>query len=188
MEIVVLVAIGAFLLYEIYHLSYEAPASTETPSAGPINQSSVSSFINNAFGDLSSIVGDFMKPPAPTQGIDRFSSAIAQAEGFYTPGSIPQRAHNPGDLTQGDFGDTGQYLTAAGGEQIIVFPNDEAGWNALYAKLLNILNGNSRVYRTDMTIYEMASIWTASDISQWAANVANYLGVSPTYQIGGLLA
>ena len=135
---------------------------------------------------------DFMSVPSgslnPTQGIIAMAQAIAEAEGFFVPGSIPARAHNPGDLTQGDFGDTGVYLTSSSGAQIIVYPDDQAGWNALYEKLQNIANGTSSVYSPDMTLQQFADKWTSTQQSSWAENVASSIGADINSVIGGLLA
>jgi hypothetical protein len=69
------------------------------------------------------------------------AQAIARQEGFYTPGTIPRRANNPGDIEYGHFairhGATGS-MTAAGGKQIAIFPSEQAGWEAMYA----LLQGN----------------------------------------------
>ena len=135
---------------------------------------------------------DFMSVPSgsvnPTQGVIAMAQAIAEAEGFFVPGSIPAQAHNPGDLTQGDFGDTGVYMTSSSGAQIIVFPDDQAGWNALYRKLQNIADGNSHVYSPDMTIAQFANEWTSTQQSSWADNVASSIGADINSVIGGLLA
>lgn len=135
---------------------------------------------------------DFMSVPSgslnPTQGITAMAQAIAEAEGFFVPGSLPARAHNPGDLTEGDFGDTGIYLTSSSGAQIIVYPDDQAGWNALYEKLQNIANGTSSVYSPDMTIAQFANKWTSTQQSSWAENVASSIGADINSVIGGLLA
>ena len=135
---------------------------------------------------------DFMSVPSgslnPTQGITAMAQAIAEAEGFFVPGSLPARAHNPGDLTEGDFGDTGIYLTSSSGAQIIVYPDDQAGWNALYEKLQNIANGTSSVYSPNMTIQQFADTWTSTQQSSWADNVASSIGADINSVIGGLLA
>jgi hypothetical protein len=49
------------------------------------------------------------------------AAAIATAEGANVPGSIPQKANNPGNLELGDIGYG--VLTAAGGEKITIFPD-----------------------------------------------------------------
>src|SRR5688572_30319331 len=60
-------------------------------------------------------------PPA----IINAAQAIARAEGFYVPGSIPQRANNPGNIKV--LGWTGPRLA-----DIPVFDSVEQGWTALY--------------------------------------------------------
>lgn len=135
---------------------------------------------------------DFMSVPSgslnPTQGVIAMAQAIAEAEGFFVPGNIPARAHNPGDLTEGDFGDTGVYLTSSSGAKIIVYASDQDGWNALYEKLQNIANGTSSVYSPDMTIAQFANKWTSTQQSSWADNVASSIGADINSVIGGLLA
>jgi hypothetical protein len=83
---------------------------------------------------------------------------IAVKEGFYAPQggyvpnangkgrhfdananqNIPQKAHNPGDIEYGDFalkhGAIG-YVIAKGGKKIATFPDDQIGFNAIYALL-----------------------------------------------------
>lgn len=117
--------------------------------------------------DLSSIGGP-VTYPAP---IKRFAEAIARAEGFYVAGSIPQRAHNPGDLKV--LGWDGPTL----GGGISVFQSDDAGWSALYRQLWIIVTGGSNNYYLDMSIDEMAAKWTATQSDAWARNVAGFLAV-----------
>ena len=135
---------------------------------------------------------DFMSIPngnlTPTGGVLAMADAIAREEGFYSPGSLPSRAHNPGDLTEGDFGDTGIYMTSSSGARIIVFPDDQSGWDALYRKLENIANGGSSVYSPDMTLSQLAAKWTTTQQSSWASNVANSIGADLNSIVGGLLA
>lgn len=115
--------------------------------------------------------------PAP---IKRTAEAIARAEGFYVRGSIPQRAHNPGDLKVPNW--TGPTL----GSGISVFQSDDAGWAALYKQLQAILTGRSNYYNLDMTIADMGNVWTATQKDSWAANVAGFLAVpvtTPLYSV-----
>lgn len=104
------------------------------------------------------------------EAIKTVARAIARAEGFYVPGSVPQRAHNPGDLKL-----SGR-PTING---ISVFDSDDQGWAALYRQLSLIVNGQSR-YNLDMSIDDMARTWTTTEQSAWAANVAQQLGVAPS--------
>jgi hypothetical protein len=121
--------------------------------------------------------------------IQLFARAIAAAEGFGTPGSLPTQCNNPGDLTAGDWGDTGQYRTSASGAQIIVYPAPETGWAALCEKLQNIANGGSSAYSAGMTIAQMAAVYVGtSNYMTWASNVAAYLGASVNDAIGSYLS
>ncbi len=75
----------------------------------------------------------------PSSHVRRLGTMIANREGFYASGdTIPKRAHNPGDILYGSFakkyGATG-FITAQEGKKVAVFPNDRAGFNAMWALL-----------------------------------------------------
>jgi len=101
-------------------------------------------------------------------GLKNFARAVAYAEGFGTPGAIPTVANNPGDLKVGGN-------TTNGG--ITIFDSVEAGWNRLYRQLALIISGGSSYYTLDMSIADMGNTYANGD-SNWARNVAGYLGVS----------
>lgn len=107
-------------------------------------------------------------PDARTRPSD-LAVAISVAEGFNLADSVPRRAHNPGDLVCPWL--TGETL---GAEGIHVFPNDDAGWDALEHQLDLIRAGASEVYDKDMTIQEMANHWTRTEPQAWATNVAQW--------------
>lgn len=109
----------------------------------------------------------------------QFAAAIAQAEGFNSAGSLPQRNNNPGDLK----GWPGVPTDASG---YSVFPTEQAGWDALQTQLNAIAAGTSAYYTPDMTIAQMGQVWAGGD-PNWAVNVAAYLGVSSGVMIGSLL-
>lgn len=113
-----------------------------------------------------------LDPSNYPEGLKETARAIARAEGFYVSGSIPQQAHNPGNLKVGGatLGNTG----------ISVFQTDGAGWAALYRQLALIVGGGSAHYTLDTTIREMGEKWTATKDEQlaWANNVAHALDVS----------
>lgn len=118
-------------------------------------------------------------PIVYSDNLKAFAQAVAQAEGFYVTGSIPQRANNPGDLKEGG--------TTING--ITVFDSVDAGWAALYRQLWLIVTGESNYYNLDMTILDMAQMWTATQPSAWAANVGQALNVDPqTTQLWQVLA
>lgn len=116
-----------------------------------------------------------------------FAQAIAYSEGFYTPGTVPYRANNPGDLTKGDIGDTGQYITASGGIVIIVFPDADSGWNALYTKLQRIADGISSVYDSDMSLSDFASEYSGDKTGSYLNSLISKIGYDANTSIGDIL-
>lgn len=129
--------------------------------------------------DLSPYGGPMVYPSS----IKNLAQGIARAEGFYVAGSIPQRAHNPGDLKLPGW--TGATL----GEGITVFPNDAAGWDQLYKQLYSILTGRSSVYSLDDTIATMAAKWTGNDHpDSWASNVARSVSAQTSDPLWAVLA
>jgi hypothetical protein len=119
-------------------------------------------------------------PIAPSSTVQRIAKAIAKAEGFYVSGSVPSRAHNPGDLKLGDKG----YGTIDGKT---IFPSDSQGWQALYHEVQLILDGKSAYYQPSMSIADIGNIYSGGD-PNWAQNVADDLGVDVDTQIGQVTA
>jgi len=119
--------------------------------------------------------------------VEQLGHAIATAEGWGIPGSIPTVANNPGDLTGDDAG----YFTTAGvmnKEGVVKFVDVDDGWSALHWKCYRILSGKSKVYPPEMTIEEMGMKYSGGN-PNWAVNVARELGLSVTTTIaemGGL--
>ena len=102
--------------------------------------------------------------------------AIATAEGYYVERSLPRRLNNPGALKDPISG------------QFRKFDTPEAGWFALYAQIERILNNRSMYYNTNMTIRQIAQIWTGGDNPDgWARTVARKLGVSPDTPINQVM-
>ena len=96
--------------------------------------------------------------------IRRIAEAIAFAEGFQVSGSLAQQNHNPGNLTRLD----GSFQ---------VYASNEYGWSALYDYVDRMLSGLG-LYPSGISIQEAARIYTATEQSAWANNVASYLGVN----------
>lgn len=130
-------------------------------------------------------------PVAPvTIGVNKvvqFSQAIAHAEGFGIPGTVPTRFHNPGDLGPGDGGSECLSSTFTAGSNVCLFKDDATGWALLYKKIQRIFDGRSSVYNINMTIEEFGKRY-ASDWQNWSRNVAAYLGVSPKMTVREWLA
>ena len=137
-----------------------------------------------AFDGGTPVQGGFM-----IDGMKKFAKAISVAEGYGLPGAIPTLANNPGDLKIPGW--TGESL----GTGISVLQPDtldspsapDGGWARLLHQLSLIMTGESQVYDPTDTISEMAQKWTATNPDDWAANVANALGVSVDTPIGELL-
>jgi hypothetical protein len=89
-----------------------------------------------------------------------FANAIASAEGFGVPGAIPTVRNNPGDLK----------LPSSGGA-ITTFATPADGWEALYKQLDLIRSGSSSFYDPDMSVAQVAGVWTATQQSEWLTNV-----------------
>jgi hypothetical protein len=111
-----------------------------------------------------------------------FAEAIARAEGFYVAGSRPQRNNNPGDLM-------------ANG-QFIAYSTVSDGWAALLNQVSMMFSGGpGTIYDPSMTIGQVAQYYVdgpnatgmSPGASAWAANVANYLGVSTSTTLNNLM-
>lgn len=121
--------------------------------------------------------------PEPSPAIRAMAQAIAKAEGFYVPGSIPQQRNNPGNLK----------LPHYGGDGVDTFPTPGEGWAALYKQLNLIRDGRSSVYTSlSMTIKQMGEKWAPAGVENiagaWAKNVASLLGVSVDTPLSRVLA
>ncbi len=113
-------------------------------------------------------------PAALNPATDRIAVAIAAAEGFNVPGSVPNRNHNPGDLRL-DVNGKGVGKDELG---FIKYATDEDGWDALRHQVSLMLNNKSHVYNNGMTIHQVAQKYTATAQAEWASIVASALGVS----------
>lgn len=133
-------------------------------------------------GNGGGIASDLTALGQPSPQAQALAQAIALAEGFNVNGSIPQRANNPGDITdvgQNFSGDTGQRI----GQNIIVFATPSDGWNALYSQVNLILSGSDPLYPSTDTLSMVGGTY-ANDPVNWPANVASVLGVSVNTTLG----
>lgn len=118
------------------------------------------------------------------------AQAIAQQEGFGPSGNLATICNNPGDLTRGDYGDTGVYRTAAGGIQIIVYASPNDGWAALYQKLFASGSAPHGAYSPLMSILSFVETYTGdhnpSDqaLENYVNAICNAVGAQPTDPIG----
>lgn len=121
--------------------------------------------------------------PVSEDLIDRIADAIARQEGFYVAGSRPARDNNPGNLTL----DLGAGAPAVGMDgSLVIFATAGDGWANLQQEVRGWFNGSSSIYSAGMTIAQIASKYTATQVDEWAANVASFLGVTPDTVIGTL--
>ena len=119
--------------------------------------------------------------------ITKFSEAIADAEGFGIPDSVPTRSNNPGDITdQGNIGLGVIQTSGPAGAGITIYATPADGWAALARKLRRMLSGASLVYLLDMSLEEVGMKW--SDDPNWGKNAAAKLGVSPDTTLAELAA
>lgn len=110
--------------------------------------------------------------------VQRFSNAIATAEGFFVDGSRPQRNNNPGDIMSGG--------------QFVVYSSIADGWAALYDQVYRMFYGGSVYYNPAMTISQVAYYYAngsgdPTGAANWANNVASYLGVTPDTTLNTLM-
>ena len=102
--------------------------------------------------------------------IKAIAEAIARAEGWYatsdTP-NLPQRLNNPGNLKDSSG-------------KLRQFSTPEDGWSALYRQVNLMVSGLSRIYNPNMTISEVAMLYTGNDRpDDWSRIVSGQLGVTP---------
>ncbi len=185
-----IVAIAAVVVLVLL-ASAVVPAQAETPAGGTDFSSDTGAttppveifqppppddFSNAEIGDV--ILGG-SGVQVTTAKIDLLAQAIATAEGFFNPNPnvVPRRAHNPGNLTK-SFGLS--TFGQANSEGVLIFGSDDDGWSALKAQVTAMLTGASHVYSPNMTLSEVALKYTGGDQpSNWAANAAAVLGISP---------
>ena len=124
----------------------------------------------------SSIAGHAQSPDMGK--VNDLATAISHAEGFGIRGTIPNRYHNPGDLRARPESPplTGQVRIGKAGH--IVFKDDEAGKAALRACILQMIDGRSRHFRSDMTLNQVARVY-AENWRPWVKIVSRELGVTP---------
>lgn len=105
--------------------------------------------------------------------------AIAQEEqgllnGQINPNTVGMSANNPINLEMGDIG----YgtVTAAGGQELTIFPSLQAGYQAATNMVQSDVSGNSSIYSPNMSLQQYMQTFTGG--SATAGNtVASILGV-----------
>lgn len=118
-----------------------------------------------------------------SDAINEMAQGIALAEGFYVSGSRAQRNNNPGNLTV----DTVNKGIGKDGN-FIVYSNPADGWSALKRQVELILTSASQYYNANMSLRQIAGLYTTTDQLAWATNVASKLGISIDTPVITLLA
>ena len=116
--------------------------------------------------------------------MDALSRAIARAEGWGKPGTIPTLYHNPGDLKAGPTPLPGQRKVGKAGH--IVFVNAEAGWAALREYLTGIAEGRRKHYVASMTLAQVSRVY-AQQWRPWLRIVTKELAVPTNTKLQELL-
>jgi hypothetical protein len=115
--------------------------------------------------------------------VEKFCTSIGHCEGFFRASSVPnlpQRCHNPGNMTDaGDIGLGTARSQGIGAADITIYAKDEDGWAALRKKIRHALNGASKVYTLDMSIERFAIEYSRDGIN-WPSNFCHYFGCSIT--------
>lgn len=110
--------------------------------------------------------------------LENLARAIATLEGFYKPGSVPQRLNNPGDLIfVGQKNATAHAIVGKDGKTRVYcqFATVEEGWEALRRQIrLDARRGLTLI----QFIHKYAPASDANDPKSYAAFVARRLSVS----------
>ena len=131
---------------------------------------------NSNMTDISGITSDPNTWPKGDKIWD-ICRAIAFAEGANVPGSNPDRLNNPGDISDGSVTFAALIPEFHSGSVVTHFPDKSTGWQWLYNKVKNHINGDSTVYPADLSILAFAQKY-AGNWQNWVSNVASYLKIS----------
>src|SRR5260370_1046764 len=106
--------------------------------------------------------------------VSQLATAIARSEGFYVKGSVPNRYHNPGDITTSkSHVYPGQVGVSKRGYAI--FKNDAWGWAALEKQIQRVIDGTSTKYTQEMTFARIARIYAQDP--RWGKRVCRILKI-----------
>lgn len=124
--------------------------------------------------------GDFSMPKTI---YDNIAQAIMEFEGYFV-GSISYKNNNPGNLKF-----VGQ-LNATGQDQFghAIFPTFQDGYNALINQIRRMLNGMSSLYPQAETLTQAMNTYAAANGNEYAAFIAQRIGVDPNVTLADLNA
>jgi hypothetical protein len=112
----------------------------------------------------------------------KLAKAIATAEGFFQPGTLPNRIHNPGDMKLGDrgYGVEHEKTIYAKADFNASLDDRTDGASALRRQCDAMLMGGSHVYSPNDTFESLSIKWTGGDNpGAWCKIVTDNLNVSP---------
>ena len=152
-------------------------ASIEYPQGSLSPFDAAANWLSNAVQELGS-GGIIPTDPGTWPRGDRLwdvCRAVAFAEGYNVLNSVSARLNNPGDLSDGadQFG-----FENHSGSRVTTFPDANTGWNWLYNKFSNIVQGRSSVYGQSWTFLQISQKY-AGNWQPWVINVTSKLGVTP---------
>jgi hypothetical protein len=104
--------------------------------------------------------------------VQTFMQAIAREEGFYVPGTRPNRNNNPGDIEWGRF--TQAHGATCGDPRFAVFPFWTDGFAAMRALLLSAYVG--------LTVEAALNKWAPpieNTTNSYIKNVCEWTGLTP---------
>ena len=121
--------------------------------------------------------------------VNAVAEAIARAEGYYARGghegrSLLFRLNNPGGLKKPAL--NAEALPTWEDTGLVYFPTSDMGWAALRHQVRLMLTGRSRIYNRSDSLLHVGVKYADGD-TNWGANVAGHLGVSPAASLADLL-
>lgn len=106
--------------------------------------------------------------------------AIATEEGFFIPGSVPNRDHNPGDLRHSPH----SFHTASAPDAIGQIDNDVDGWSDLNIQLEEYAARGDTI---EQMIYHYAPV-SENNSAGYLAYVCNACACNPTDLVSTILS
>lgn len=92
-------------------------------------------------------------------------------------GNLPQRNNNPGNVKSGGLAAVDALAVGRDSQGHLIFPNAQAGFQAMALDLQAKLSGNSRYVPANPTIAQLGKAW--AEDPNWANAVARIAGVTP---------
>jgi len=132
------------------------------------------------------LVGTLHAAAQPSPKVVQFAHAIAQAEGYYVPHSIPNRCSNPGDVKAiHGWQYPGQIGVCRGNHAR--FRTASVGWAALYHQIEKIQDGTSTKYTNRATFRQVAKTY-AQNYRPWLKIVTKTLQVDDDDDVKAFLS